>query len=63
MSKEELKDDMSMSIGTQKRFHICRMIEICHNANVDRNNGIMHRAHFLYLPFHGVRQLNLTLGK
>ncbi len=32
-------DDMSMSIGTQKRFHICRMIEICHNANVDRNNG------------------------
>ena len=34
-----LMDDMSMSIGTQKRFHICRMIEICHNANVDRNNG------------------------
>jgi hypothetical protein len=30
---------MSMSIGTQKRFHIRRIIEICLNANVDRNNG------------------------
>jgi hypothetical protein len=30
---------MGMSIGTQKRFHICRIIEIRHNAHVDRNNG------------------------